>query len=256
MSWAARLVRLYPASLRSRWGAGLEDEARAAGWRRLPNLVVGALDMWVHPVVWPADSAAQRRSRASALVFAAGLSGWLLGHVAVEDSLLPENVVHSWAANISDVLVLAGLVLVVPLPRLSVRAMLRLVAQALRRLAVPVVIGGAVYVAANLSASLSPGLRITLLVGWWLALVLGSVQVCTVVAGLDPEDVVAPEPGRLWWGIGMVAAALAVGGGVVLWSTVVDGVTGLLPLVLGGALLVLTALCGWTLRDLYTLSAG
>ncbi|WP_410586721.1 hypothetical protein [Amycolatopsis sp. lyj-23] len=255
MSWAARLVRLYPASLRSHWGAGLEDEAGAAGWRRLPNLLVGALDMWVHPVVWPADSGAQRRSRAAALVFVVGLSGWLLGHVAVEDALLPADVVHSWAANLSDVLVLAGLVLVVPLPRLSVRAVVRLGAQALRRLAVPLLIGGAVFVTANLSAELSPALRTTLLIGWWLALVLGAVQVCGVIAGLDPDDVVAPQPGRLWWGIGVVATALAVGSGVVLWPTVVDGVTGLLPTLLGGALLVLTVLCGWTLRDLSTIAA-
>jgi hypothetical protein len=255
MSWAVRLVRLYPASLRSRWGAGLEDEAGAAGWRRLPNLLVGALDMWVHPVVWPADSAAQRRSRAAALVFVAGLSGWLLGHIAVEDSLLPPDVVHSWAADLSDLLVLAGLVLVVPWPRLSAKAMVRLGAQVLRRLAAPVLIGGAVFVTANMSAELSPTLRVTLLIGWWLALVLGAVQVCSVVAGLDPDDVVAPRLGRLWWGIGVVAAALAVGSGVVLWSTVVDGVTGLLPTVLGGALLVLTVLCGWTLRDLYTIAA-
>jgi hypothetical protein len=255
MSWAARFVRLYPASLRSRWGAGLEDEAGAAGWRRLPNLLVGAVDMWVHPVVWPADSGAQRRSRAAALVFVVGLSGWLLGHIAVEDSLLPVNVVQSWAANLSDLLVLAGLVLVVPLPRLSGRAMVRLGAQALRRLAVPVIIGGAVFVIANTSTELSPALRVTSLIGWWLALVLGAVQVCIVVAGLDLDDVVAPRRGRLWWGIGLVAAALAVGSGVVLWSTVVDGGTGLLPSVLGGALLALTVLCGWTLRDLHTIAA-
>ncbi len=116
MSTITWLVRLYPASLRERWGAGLEDEVNAGGWRRLPNLLLGLLDMWAHPVVWPTNSAARRRRRAAVLAFVLGLCGWLIGHVAVEDAMLPTSLTHSWSLYLSDGLVLAELILAVPRP--------------------------------------------------------------------------------------------------------------------------------------------
>jgi hypothetical protein len=248
------LVRLYPPSLRDRWGAGLEDEVSVGGWRRLPNLLVGVLDMWAHPVVWPADSAAQRRRRAAVLAFAVGLGGWLTGHVAVEESLLPTSLTRSWTLDLSDVLVLAGLVLVVPLPRLVVPDVVRLATRVARKLAVPVLVGSVVVVRANEAVEMSAGTRTALLTGWWLALVLGAIQVCHVVAGRGTDLMLPPHPIRLRLGLGTIAASFALAGTIVLASTLAHGASAPLAALVGGSLLVLTVLCGWTLQDLYTVA--
>jgi hypothetical protein len=211
--------------------------------------------MWVHPVVWPADSAAQRRRRAAGLAFVLGLTGWLIGHLAVEVAVLPSSVTHSWTVNCSDVLTLVGLVLVVPLPRLSRRALLALAGKRARKLAAPVVVGALVVLRANLSGAVSPDLRVALQIGWWLVLVLGAVQVCHLVAGLDAELLIPPHPLRLRAGVGVLAAALASAGAIVLFCASSVGASPLSSVALGGLLLALTAWCGWTLRDLHDVPA-
>ena len=142
MSATTWIVRLYPAPLRERWGPDLEGEAGAGGLRRLPDLLIGALDMWAHPVVWPADTPAQRRRRATVLAFVVGLGGWLIGHLAVQELDLPATMTHSWSLDLSDVLLLAGLLLVTPLPRRRTE-LGRLVRQSARR------VGGAANLAAG-----------------------------------------------------------------------------------------------------------
>lgn len=53
MSAADRLVRLYPAAFRDRWGEAMVEEVRAAGWRGWSDALRGAADLWLHPVLWP-----------------------------------------------------------------------------------------------------------------------------------------------------------------------------------------------------------
>jgi hypothetical protein len=234
----------------------MEDEAQVRGWRSWPNLLIGVVDMWLHPVVWPADSGSQRRQRAAALAFVVGLGGWLFGHVAVEVSMLPAGLVHSWRLNLSDVLLLAGLIVVVPLPLPSWTALLRLMWRITRKLIVPVLLAAAVLVGAQYPGATEPTPRMVLLTAWWTALVLGAVQVCQVIAELDADVVISPPPLRLRLGVGLLTAAFAYAAVIILWSTMtIDGPI-LLPITIGGALLMLTALCGGTLRDLYAVTVA
>ena len=254
MSATTWIVRLYPAPLRERWGPDLEGEAGAGGLRRLPDLLIGALDMWAHPVVWPADTPAQRRRRATVLAFVVGLGGWLIGHLAVQELDLPATMTHSWSLDLSDVLLLAGLLLVTPLPRRRTE-LGRLVRQSARRLALPLLVGGLVLVRANLDAAMSPGLRLVLLTAWWGALVLGAVRVCQVVAGLDPV-LAPPHPVRLRLGIGTLATAFAVACAAAVWFTLTDRTAVPAVCLLGGSLTALTLVCGGTLRDLHAVAGA
>jgi hypothetical protein len=252
MSLSRCLVRLYPGSLRDRWGSGLEAEAQACGWKSLLNLVVSILDMWLHPVVWPAKSSAQRRRRAAAMAVAIALSGWLLGYMIVQvGTLIPASLEHSWSLETSDILVLLGLVLVAPRPRFTPGALAALLRQVARRLALPLALGAGVLVAVHLgSMRMSAGFKHVELVCWWIALALGAIQVCQVVASLGTDVIVPPRPRRLRLGIGVLGAAFALGGSVVLGSGFASGHLGPLAATLGAGLLLLTITCAATLRDL------
>jgi hypothetical protein len=252
MTLATSLVRLYPSALRDRWGAGLEAEVRAGGWRTVPNVLAGILTMWLHPVVWPARSAAQRRSRAAVVAFVIAFSGWLVGHVLVDgETLLPRAVTHSWPLRLSDVLVFAGLLLAAPYPRLNLRAIGRLLRHGVKRLLVPATLGTAVVAWANLAGDhASLAARHGVLAAWWAILVTGSVQACRLVADLGQGAAAPPPVRRLVLGLGLVVAGLAVGGLVVVLFAVGRGLGAVLAGALGSALILLTVSGLFTLRDL------
>jgi hypothetical protein len=253
MTLGRRLVRLYPGSLRDRWGSALEVEVHVGGWKSLPNVIVSILDMWLHPVVWPAASCAQRRRRAAVMALAIAIVGWLLGYVIVQmGTLIPMSIEHSWSLDASDIMVLLGIALVAPRLRFTLGAWTTLLRQILRRLALPLTVGVAVLMRVHLgSAPVTPTLRGIELFSWWFALTIGAIQVCHVLASLGIDVVVPPRPLRLRLGIWVLAAAFAMGGAVVVGSGVVSGHLGLLTATSGTVMLMLAIACAATLRDLY-----
>ncbi|TVT61148.1 hypothetical protein FNH05_03475 [Amycolatopsis rhizosphaerae] len=260
MSVTKRLVRLYPDPFREHWGTGLEAEAQDGGWRSWPNLLIGVLDMWLHPTVWPARSPAQRRGRAAVLAIAVALAGWLAEHAAAEQhSLHLPGLLRIGEMNLDvfDAVTLLGLALVAPRPRLSFGAAAAMLRQAVRRLAVPVLLGAGVVVTvhAGVGTSVPLALRLGVLGCWWIALALGAVQLCQVVAGFGADLTVPPHRGRLRLGVGILAGMFILTGAVVLGTSMVRGVPDTLSVATGAGLLVLASVCGWTLRDLRQLPA-
>lgn len=253
---AKSLLRLYPAALRDRWGSSLEADVVAAGWRGVPDVLTGAIGIWLHPVVWPADSPGQRRRRAAVMAFVIALTGWLLGHVLVETAPLPRGVAHSALLTGSDLLVVAGLILVAPHPRLGAGAFRRLARRCMRRLVVPAAIGAGVVGWAGFgSGHAAATTRHLVLAIWWAILATGAVQVCRLVADLGEVTAAPPLP-RLRLGLAALVVALAGGGLVVLFSVQRPGVHAGLPDALGAALILLTLGCFGTLRDLAECAAA
>lgn len=82
------LVALYPPAFRDRWGRELTDEVERTGWRSWPRLLVAVAAMWLHPAIWPADSAIERRRRAAGLGVVVTAAGWLAAHAVLESSEL------------------------------------------------------------------------------------------------------------------------------------------------------------------------
>lgn len=211
MSTAARLVRLYPAPVREVWANELEDATAAAGLRAWPSIVAGAADMWLHPQLWPADAAVQRRIRLTVLVVTAGLAGWLvvlrLGEPGVDVSHGSSRLVFLG----SGLAVAVGLVSSAPRARLEVHTVLGLLRLAARRLTLPVGLAATLPLLARSQAAAHPtGLFAMVLAAYlWTVLVVFCLQVCRVVAGCR-EYVVTPSPRRQAFGTGL--AALGLGG--------------------------------------------
>jgi hypothetical protein len=155
---ARTLVSLYPRPFKEHWGAALEGDAQAAGWRCWPNVLVSLLGMWVHPAIWPAASRSQRRLRAANLAVAVTAVGWLVGHAVVEvTTSVPRGLAHSWILSACDGLTFFGFALILPFPRLTRRAVTELVDRAARLLAVPVLLGGLVVVMVLLGSAMTVG---------------------------------------------------------------------------------------------------
>ncbi|MCC9309534.1 hypothetical protein LN042_21050 [Kitasatospora sp. RB6PN24] len=247
------LVRLYPAAFRDRWGPGLEDDARAAGWKGWPSLLAGIADMWLHPAIWPADSRAQRRERVATLGVTATMVAVLLARAATARGVplvaVPGGALVLWPCT---ALLLLGLGLVAPLPRLSRPAVTAVLGRAVRRLAGPVVVGAAMVAAAHrYAAVLAGGFRHQLmLTGYWGLLVVGAVQACRVVAGLGVKVVVAPRVWRLRLGIASLTAASALTGSVALAVGLARPQADRPAIAAGGALVLLAWALAATLRDL------
>ena len=240
MGLARRLIRLYPAAFRERWGPDLEVEVQAAGGRSWPNLAAGVADLWLHPTLWPADSRAQRRGRAATTAAVLTATWWYVAHAAVElDGRLWHDVGHSWQLSTCTTLMLVGLALVSPRPDLATAL------AGLRLLAVPALLGGVVVVAANAGTDLGAA-RYLLLVCWWTALALGAVQACRVVArhGLPPSEA------RLRLGMWTLTLTSAASGAAVLGLSAAGGDLGALAVLVAAGLLLPASAYAWTLRDL------
>lgn len=253
MSVVRSLVRLYPNAFRERWGSLAEDEVTAAGWKSWPNLLAGIADMWLHPAVWPADSPAQRQRRAATMAITVALAGWFFGHVAAEQvDPLSRTGLDSWVPHGCTTLVLVGLALVAPLPKPSPAAVATLIGWAVRRLVAPTALGTTVVlVVHHVTAADAPAsLRAVVLAAWWTALALGAIQIPRILTGVGADAVVPPGPARLRYGVWTLAAASAAGGATILGRSLVGGGGHLLTAAAGLCLLLLTAVCTGTLRDL------
>ncbi len=214
MTVAQRLVRLYPRAFRARWGADLAAEAATGGPRSWPNLLAGVADMWLHPGVWPARSAAQRHARVVAMAVIVTGIGWFAAHLMVEDTRgLPRML------DVCAVAVVAGLLLATPRP---VPATLTAVGRRLlRRLAGPATLGTIMVAIVHGSDGYSaPPVRLTLLLCWWGAWGLAVIQVARTIAGVGSDPGVPPR--RFRFGVRVLAAAAAATGATQLVAAVTD----------------------------------
>ncbi|MEU4115705.1 hypothetical protein AB0F71_14550 [Kitasatospora sp. NPDC028055] len=255
------LVRLYPDAFRERWGSMVEDEARGAGWKSWPNLIAGIVDMWLHPAHWPADSPAQRQRRVATMGITVALAAWFLSHLAAEQAgPLPADAVREQVTHGCTALLLLGVALVAPRPRPTLRATVTLLGWALRRLAVPTLLGTTVVVLVHggVDADASPPtLRTAVLAAWWISLGLGAIQIPRIFTGVGADAVVPPGTDRLRAGVWTLAGASATGGATILGLSLTGAGFHPLGVGIGVGLLLLTAVCAGTLRDLRDLpSAG
>ncbi|WP_329571604.1 hypothetical protein [Kitasatospora sp. NBC_01266] len=247
------LVRLYPGAFRERWGEALEAETRAAGWRSWPGLVLTMADLWLHPLLWPADSRLQRGQRAATLAVAAALVSAGLGQLAAEQGApLTARIGGHWPATAWLALLVLGLLLVAPLPRLTGTTALLLAEVAVRRLTGPALLGAGALAAAHLGPSaLAPcPWRDAVLAARWGAIATGGVQGCRILASLTAPVLVAPRSGRLRLGLGTLAAATTLAGALVLGCAATHPHPGPLAVAAGAALLLPAWTLARTLRDL------
>jgi hypothetical protein len=259
MSVVRMLIGLYPAPFRDQWGRDLEVEARAAGWRGWPNLLVGALNLWLHPAVWPAESPARRRRRAAALAVSVTAVVWFLFYAITE----LDGRANRWAVTASiptccAALILLGLVLVSPLPEPSLRAGVMLLRRGLRHLAGPVGLG--VLLLAWAFGAVPGGehsaLQPPLIAAWWFAVALGAVGLCRAFISLDPELVTPPSATRLRVGIVVLTVGAVLTGVALLRFALVSEGIDVPSAIAGTALLLLSAAFPATLHDLNQLPAA
>ncbi|MGI5233024.1 hypothetical protein [Actinoallomurus iriomotensis] len=251
------LVRLYPAAFRSRWGPALEGEIGTGGWKAWPNVLAGIADMWLHPVVWPAESCTQRYRRAATMAVAVSAVCWFITHAVMElHAPLPVKTAGSWPMSVCSLLMLLGLALVAPRPRMTLNAVIAVVRCAAARFAVPVALGAGVVVCVDTGAyTAAPTLlRPVLLACWWTALALAAIQSCRIVAAFGQAVVVPPRPGRLKLGLWVLAAAVTAPGPILLHASTTNGHLDLLSAASGAGLLVLVPAFAGTLYDIRHLS--
>lgn len=236
MSISGALLRLYPAAFRERWGEDLRAEADRAGWRAWPNLITGALDMWLHPAIWPTAWPAQRNSRTAAMAILVTTACWLVAHLTTEPG--PHG--YTTARNICALVLATGLALLVPLPRL--RALGTLLARSARMLAGPVVLG----VAAVLAQDIAP--HPLVLIAWWAGWALALIQGSRVVARLGPDLVIPPSLPRTRLGVAVLTGASAGAAGTIVVFAALHPAP--LPVLLGLAAAVSAIVSATASRDL------
>jgi hypothetical protein len=247
MTIAGLLVRLYPRPFRDRWGPDLEADAHQVGWRSWPNLAAHLIDLWLHPTIWPADSPAQRRGRAAAMAIMVAVLGWFVARLSTGEGARMYTTMLRGCA----LLVLLGLALTTPRPRLTASAMTTVLRRVARHLAGPLLLGACVVITVH--AKVLPhvsAVRLAVLTCWWSAWALAVIQSCRVLPGLTPVAVVPPPHVRLRLGIWALAAAAATAGTTVLVFSLAGEHPHPLTAALGTTLLILTVTFMTTLDDL------
>ncbi|MFI7589161.1 hypothetical protein ACIB24_19020 [Spongisporangium articulatum] len=233
---AVRLaVGLHPRPFRDRFGADLLAEARTDGWHAVPD-VLRSLSIWLHPAVWPAASAAQRRLRVH--LSATGLAllcGYLVACVQELDPAVPRRGAAAPVIGLATALLGVGTVVILPRPR-DVRVLVRIGSAGVRRLIAPVFVAGVVVACANgvLPASGVPPRLLVVL--WWMSLAAAAFQSCRTLAGTSPETCVPASSARLRVGLTVLAAGALLAGAVLTAASTV--VPGLVLLALSAALAV------------------
>jgi hypothetical protein len=248
VSLAPRLIRLYPLTFRQRWGADLEIELQHAGRTAWLNLLLNIAATWLRPATWPATTSDQRRRRMVTMAVALTAACWFLTHAATE----LDTVAHTWIVNACAALTASGLALLAPHPRLTFDSIARLLAHAIRRLAVPAALGAIVLAAVHTGAyDATPiPLRPVFFTCWWTALAVGAFQSCRIVAHLTTIAVAAPSAPRLRLGLWTLTAAGVLPAPVLLGTGMTGQHPHLLSAASGAALLALLPAFTSTLRDL------
>ena len=251
MSAARRLIGLYPRPFREQWGEDIEREVHARGARSWPNLARGIVDSWLHPMIWPADTDRRRRARASVMAIATTATCWYLIHFAAEmDPRFAAGTPRAAGLNACMLLMLAGLALVAPRPRLNRHAAVTMLAQLVRGFALPAGLAAAVAIWAPTATGAPPALRFTALITWYGALALAAVQSCRIAAQLGRLVAEPPRRGPLRIGLYTLTAADAGAGGIIASAAVANHSLHPLATALGPGVLALTAATLATLRDL------
>ena len=261
MSTLDLLVRLYPKPFREQWGADVLAEARRAGWRAAPNLALSVMDQWLHPTMWPADRETKRLSRACAMLSGVTLSIWVLAYLAVDDHEAPAGgLTGTRALNTCAALMVAGLLLVAPTPRLTLRAAVTVLRRATVRLGLPMGLGVFVVASVHVDASPPEPVRLVVLACWWSALVLIAIRSPRIITDLTADVATPPRPGRLRANAWLLTSPSIFTGGIILSRAVdaraeaADGAV-LVAFALALAVLLLAMLFLSTQRDLRDLSA-
>lgn len=253
MTIASLLIRLYPRPFRDRWGPDLEAEAHRAGWHSWPNLAVHLVDLWLHPAIWPADSPARRRARAAAMAIMVTVLAWSVAHLTTEQGAH----IYTTTLNGCALLLLLGLALTTPRPRLTARAMITVLSCVVRHLAGPVLLGACVVIVVH--AKVLPHVSAVRLAGltcWWSAWALAVIQSCRLLPGLTTVAIVPPPHARLRLGIWALVAAAATAGTTVIIFSLASDHPDLLTAALGMTLLLLTVTFRAALDDLRYHPAG
>jgi hypothetical protein len=244
-----RLLRWYPEPFRARWGDDLADEVRLRGVRALPGLAHGLVDTWLHPVIWPAGSAARRRGRAAAMAVAvAAACGYLVHLVSELDGSV--RYLRGPLVTVVTLGVLAGLLLIAPRPQLTRAAAGDAVRGALRGLTIPAAAAAAVVLWVRFGSLGSAPLRWTLLIGWYAVLAVAAIQACRLAARFGSARADPPAPGRLRAGLWTLTATSVAAGALVIATPIAAGVADPLSLVAGVALLGAGWAAAGTVRDI------
>ncbi|RMI31730.1 hypothetical protein EBN03_16135 [Nocardia stercoris] len=211
----AGLIRLYPKPWRERWGEDLRESVHASGFRSWPNVLVGAVDMWLHPAVWPARDDSRRLARAAAMAITVAGDGWFVANLITEDGdgrYLP-------VLRVCGAVLAVGLLLVAPRPRFDRVALGVLLRRGVRGFVPPaVLIAGVVFLVHSglVPATATPVLRYGVLGIWWGAWLALAANGCRIVANAGPEIVIAPGHRRSIAGTAVLTAATMVSAAVLI----------------------------------------
>ncbi|HTJ71677.1 MAG TPA: hypothetical protein VL551_29325 [Actinospica sp.] len=245
------LLRLHPAAFRERWGAALEADASAAGRRSWPGLLANAADLWLHPVIWPAKSAAQRRHRAAAAAFTLTLATWFVDRAGTaNDPRLTWRAHRTLNVTECAAFMLLGVIMIMPLPRPTRQAATTLLRRTLRALAAPAVLFFAELILVRaLTPAAHSAAHPLIAACYWSTLALGAVQTSRIVGTISTSAVTPPHPTRLRLGIAILATGCALTAFISLSSTTTGHGFDAVSAASGSGMLLLTAWFLTILRD-------
>jgi hypothetical protein len=210
MRAATLLTRLYPPAVRDRWGAEISHEVSASGIRTLPDTLVGAARLWLHPGDWPETVPGQTRRVLAIVLFTVTAATAILLRAAQPSPTLTADVRHpttsAWLAPI-----LLGIALGAPLPRLRRDAVGGLTTTAIRTLTAPAAAVLAMFLLAHSGLVEHPSgpAHIVLVVYYWATLGFTALCLCRLIARIA---MTARLPGsrRLRTALLLIGAGLAL----------------------------------------------
>lgn len=251
MTAARVLVALYPPPVRDRWGNDMVAHVTRAGSGCWVNTVAGAIDLWLHPWTWPANSAGQVRRIASTLTFALAVTAALVtrGFGSAQLALTGHHPVQTaWL-----LLIATGVALATPLPFLRPAALARLLAVTARSLTLPAIAMLTLFAVAHSGWVEHPSglVQAVLVVGYWTTLTLAGAGLCNVIANLRGDIAHAPGIRRLQVGLALIGWGLAVGACSVLEGMASSRTFNVSSSLVCIAFVTLAALAAQNARDLY-----
>ena len=212
MTMSSLLAACYPRDVRVRWGEDLRYEIEHAGPRRWVNAATGAVDLWLHPALWPAPTAVRRRAvlatLGAALLAATALLLRATDTAPTSDALRMLN-------TLSVVGMALGTVALCPTPKVTRSIVARLASQCAARLWLPTAAFATLVAVAHrpdIDQHLAnPFVHVILFVAYWTTLCTGAIQVCRLcVVAMATEVAHAPSRWATRAGLGLVTASLVV----------------------------------------------